>query len=200
MTTLAQARAALQAAYEVNTTVAWMTAAQAFAAASKQRKPKADGRHMGKTPIPHVVRTTLADGYTVRTSCWQFKGESEADTLERHQRFTIACWRNENQPPLPARHSSDMALQAVEFIAAAETVRDDPVEWAILMEKAARNRRWLMNQCHYEKSMSKVCQLMLRGVNLDMTIAHPAVAECLIVVDGRTGYDSENPPMMVAAE
>src|SRR5882672_6574897 len=115
MTTLIQARAALAVAQRANTKSQWQAAALALAAVlasapalpmpapsivvamplkKRARRTIECERHAGKTPIPHVGRCTLADGYSARVSCWQFKGDTVADALARLERFTIASWRN----------------------------------------------------------------------------------------------------------
>jgi hypothetical protein len=118
MTTLAQAVRALSDARLLNTRDAWRDAALAFADAAARHpgdfKEKlkrivktaaaAEGpRHAGKVPLLHVGRCTFADGYSVRVTIGQFKGESIDDSLKRLARFAIACWRNDHQKMPHAR-------------------------------------------------------------------------------------------------
>lgn len=109
--TLDQARAALAAAETLNTADAWKAAALAFAAA--QRKPKAprsddplDVVNREKRTILHSVRCTLDNGYSVRVTIGQGKGESARDCLSRMTRFTLDCYRAENLCVRPVRTQS----------------------------------------------------------------------------------------------
>jgi hypothetical protein len=122
MTTLNQARAALAIAQRANTRAQWQAAALALAAVlasapalpapapapapargavvkfpGKRRARRANEgleRHTGKTPLRHVFRAALADGFTVRMSIGQWRGETIADSLAAAERLTLAIWRN----------------------------------------------------------------------------------------------------------
>lgn len=147
MTTLAQARAALNEAHQACTAMAWQAAAVAFdqyisspdmradairdyrrtlaerrnaVTTAKAPTPKramvrrvvelkrASGldsllhvKHTGKMPVQHSARCTLQDGYSVRITIGQFRGETIADSLARLERFTIACYRAEKMCVCP---------------------------------------------------------------------------------------------------
>ena len=87
MTTLTQARAAIQAANDLNTAEAWKAAALAFADLAAKPKGKSadllDLPNKGKRMINHVIRVTLDDGYTVRMTFGQGRGDTLRDVLTR---------------------------------------------------------------------------------------------------------------------
>src|SRR5262245_44258848 len=121
MTTMNQARAALAVAQKANTKAQWQAAALALAAVLASapvpapvpavvtvlnpptRRPRRrneggaldDPPHKGKTPIRHVLRCTLADGFSVRLSIGQHKGETRADCVARMIRLATDIWRSD---------------------------------------------------------------------------------------------------------
>src|SRR5215831_4340074 len=131
MSTLHQARAALAIAKSCHTKAAWQAAALAFASlaestaitttiaptavvalAPKRKRASAGERHQGKTPLRHVIRCTLADGYSARVTIGQFKGDTIQDALARMERFTLASWRSDQATRAGHRPFDGLAFNA----------------------------------------------------------------------------------------
>lgn len=183
----------------------------------RKTKP-GEERHTGKTPIYHVGRCTLADGYTIRVSIGQFKGETISDSLQRLQGFTIAAWRCEQITPgihhkahiridKGAREAAKSNLDwAKRYRKQLRDAKNDSEREFIMptlrdyIEKVGRFRRSVF--VHVPAYVGRTIALGLDAQAKMDALIPPAIADCRIVKLGSgpdAGVDLENMPALAAA-